>query len=603
MNLRPLLYESIALPTELPRHAKRVKGIEPSSHPWEGRIIAVIRHPRIYIRKSYSTMKRYSILFILSIAVGWMALVPQPANAAESDKLFLHFSDEAIRRGYTAEFNQHDGNPWGNFRLAIVPDLVNERIYLEMKEFDGSYLPTPEGMRLASDYFIYDILREDQKNKDPLILNKPFVLALKFDGIKNYYRKRIYYWNSINELWVPLPSSADYDNGYIRAYTHLPFSRIAIFEDTAELNSYGLEGKASFLSWPSHRDGVASNDYPIGTKLRVRNVNNGKIVDVTVYSTGPFADFNQRLIIDLSRTAFAQIEDTWKGLVRVQVWPIGEGVKVLGVDTYSFDENSSHQESSETQAESGVPEPYPQSKAVIAINEDTEEILYSKNYDTVRPIASLTKLMTASIFLDTGTPFDKIITYSAEDDADGSRLRINDGETLTVKDLFYTTLVGSANNAANALARSTGLLREEFVQRMNDKAEEWKLTHTKFTDVSGLDTGNVSTVYDVARMAKYALKDFRILQGTTTWVYSFSTINTGNPHTIKNTAKEMQDSSLFITGMKTGYLDEAGYTFMFKARSEKDSTNHAITVVLGAASKSQRTSETIDLINYALLKL
>ena len=97
----------------------------------------------------------------------------------------------------------------------------------------------------------------------------------------------------------------------------------------------------------------------------------------------------------------------------------------------------------------------------------------------------------------------------------------------------------------------------------------------------------------------FYFKDFRILQGTTTWSYGFRTINTDIGHTIDNTAKGMRDSSLVITGMKTGYLDEAGYCFILKASTSRDGGD-VITVVLGADSLNQRYAETNDLMNYSL---
>ncbi|MFA5134565.1 MAG: serine hydrolase [Patescibacteria group bacterium] len=527
-------------------------------------------------------MVRYSKILLLSIAVFTGVLLAYPADAETEGRLWLNFTDEAIRRGYTAEFQKADGAAWGDFRLAIVPDLVNERIDLEMKEFSGSYLPTPDGLALVSDYYIYDILREDQANKEPLVLTKPFVLAIKFDS-DTYFRKKIYFWVEPLRQWRELPSSVDYENRYVRAYSHLPFSRIAVFEDPSE-----LEGKASWFRSSRVTYGAASNNYPIGTMLRVRNVDNNKSVDVEVISTGPF-DANR--VIDLTLPAFQQIEESWKGLARVQAWPLEKEVQVLGIDTIAAEPAAT------------VSEPHPASTAVIAISEETGEIIYSKNYDTVLPIASITKLMTAAIFLDTGTPFDKVIAYEAGDSAIGSKLYVSPGETMTVKDVYYTMLVGSANNAANMLARSTGLSREAFVQKMNEKAAAWGLEHTHFVDVSGLDPQNVSTVYEVAQMAKRVLSDFRVLQGTTTWSYSFTTINSEKPHTINNTAEEFQGSELYIAGMKTGYLDEAGYCFMLKARADRSSTNHAITVVLGAGSKTQRNSETNDLMNFALEKI
>lgn len=548
-------------------------------------------------------MKRYSLLITLSIILFGVVLITNSADALLEPQV-VRFSAATIEKGYTIHYNQTTHPEWGNFLVGIYPNLVNEPVTVETKQFDDN-LPDPPGLKRVSDYYIYDILRTDPNNQTPLILNKPFAIAIKLNGISNYYRKRIYYWSGDYDIgWIALPSSADYDNEYIRAFTHLPFSRVAVFEDSSEIDNYSLEGKATYLTWNSHPDGVASNDYPIGTRLRVRNVDNGKIVDVTVYSTGPYADFNQRKIIDLSRTAFSQIEDTHKGLARVQVWPIGDGVKVLGVDTYSFDENKSTSNSSEQI--NSVPEPYPNSTAVIAISEKTGEILYSKNYDMVLPIASLTKLMTASVFLDTNTPFDKVVTYLAEDNTYGAKLYVNPGETMTVKDLFYTTLVGSANNTANALARSTGLSKVEFVKRMNDKAQAWGLTHTNFVDVNGLDPKNVSTVYELALMSSKILSDFRMLQGTTTREYAFRTINTDSPHIIKSTAKGVTDgiinSSWTITGMKTGYLDEAGYCFMLKA-SKSSGLDSVITIVLGAVTTNQRYNETNDLMNYGLSKI
>ncbi|MCH7492580.1 serine hydrolase [Patescibacteria group bacterium] len=526
-------------------------------------------------------MKRYSILASLSI----LGLAFTHVAVAQVEPLLIKFDAPTIIKGYTAEFNRQAHPSWGDFRLAIVPDLVNEEINLNLKKFDGSYLPTPSGKRLVSDYYIYDILRKDQANKDPLILNRPFIVAIKFD-FKNYYRKQIYFWNKPSQTWNPLPSSADYDNGYIRAYSHLPFSRIAVFEDTG-----GVEGRATWYRSSRYRYGVASNDFPMGTKLRVRNVDNGKMVDVEVVSTGPFVPFSERRVIDLTLPAFEQIEEKWKGIARVQVWSLeGEGT-VLGLFTDTPSDGIVTVPS--------LSEPTINASAVISINEKTGEIIYSKNYDSVRSIASLTKLMTAVIFLETDTPWDQVITYQTEDDAVGSRLHISSGETLTVKDLYYTMLVGSANNASNALARSTGLSREEFVQRMNDKAKSWGLANTHFVDVHGLDPANVSTPYEIALMARNAFKDFRILQGTTTWSYGFRTINTDIGHTIDNTAKGMRDSSLVITGMKTGYLDEAGYCFILKASTTRDGGD-VITVVLGADSLNQRYAETNDLMNYSL---
>jgi D-alanyl-D-alanine carboxypeptidase len=541
-------------------------------------------------------MKRYRIVIVLSMLVLGLFAFGSATHAA--DQMWLHFDTATIKRGYTAEYNAPAGGGWGTFRLAIVPDLVNEPVNLNLKTFNCKELPDPgNGLRRVSDCFIYDILREQQQDKSPLKLNRPFILSMKIEDPQNYYRKQIYYWNKPRQTWVPLPSSADYEHGYIRAYTHLPFSRVAVFEDSATTVGYGIEGVTSWYRDTRHPYGAASNDYPLGTKLHVRNVDSGKVVDVEVTSTGPFLPFASRRVLDLSLTAFNQIEERGKGLARIQIWPV-TGI-VLGAETHAPAETKP--------VTLSVPEPHPQSAAVVSIklseNERIKDILYSKNYDQVRSIASLTKLMTAAVFLDTNTPMDKVITYEAGDNTNpaGSRLNVAPGETMTVKDLYFTMLVGSANNAAKALARSTGLSQEEFVRRMNAKAKGWGLAHTHFVEPTGLDPQNVSTVYEVALMAKQAFNRFAILQGTMTPVYGFRTINTSQPHTIKSTETEMFSSPLRLTGMKTGYLNEANYCFVLKARPGDEGTDHdVITVVLGASTRSQSFQETTDVMNYAL---
>lgn len=337
-----------------------------------------------------------------------------------------------------------------------------------------------------------------------------------------------------------------------------------------------MEGLASWYYSSQYQYGATIDNYPLGTKLTVTNLDNGKKVNVEVVSHGLTQSGR---IIDLTLTAFEQIAPKSQGLARVLVEPVGD---VLGIE-----------------APINVPAPTINSKAAIAINEKTGEVLFAKNENDLLPLASLTKIMTATVFLDMKIPWDKVITYQAEDNAIGSTLYVSPGETMTVRDLYYSSLIGSANNATNALARSTGLSRQDFVQRMNDKAKEWGLTKTHFVDVTGLDPNNVTTVSEYAILAKNALKRFELLQGTMARAYSFTTINTQHYHLITNKNKLLY-TSWYITGTKTGYLDEAGNCLMAKARKEKYSSPDVITVVLGSSSDNQRYQETEALINYAL---
>ncbi len=509
-------------------------------------------------------MRKIVNIFFSLILLGTYFFAPLNAQAYD-DPLRLRFAMEAIQHGYTAEYRNAD------FRLAVMPNLVNEAITLEMKQFDGAAeLPLLDGKKLVSDYFIYDIL--SQAGNNPIALNRPLILAVRFQS-DTLYRKVIHYWASNKQQWIPLPSTTDYTGRYVRAYSHLPFSRIAVFEDP---NSF--EGVASWYRDSRYPYGAAIDAYPIGTKLRVTSIENNISIIVQVTSHGLNAPGR---VIDLTSNGFSKLAPLSQGLTRVKVEPV-DGL-VLGLQA------------------PGPAAPAIVSKAAIAINEKTGAILYVKNKDMRLPMASLTKIMTATVFLEMNIPWDKVVTYQAQDNAIGSKLYVNVGDTMTVKDLYYTSLVGSANNATNALVRSTGLSRADFVNRMNAKASAWGLTNTHFADVTGLDPANVTTVGDYAVLATRALKDFRLLQGTTTHSYSFTTINTGVAHTIVNKDK-MVDSSWYISGTKTGYLDEALYCLMTKARKDKLSSPDVITVVLGSGSDAQRYAETNALIQYALSK-
>jgi len=240
-------------------------------------------------------------------------------------------------------------------------------------------------------------------------------------------------------------------------------------------------------------------------------------------------------------------------------------------------------------------DPSIQAETAIAIDARTGKVLYELNADKEWWIASLTKMMTALVFLETDPDFDEVVAYSSEDDTYGGRLYVVDGETMTIRDLFYSMLVGSANNAANTIARVTGMTRDEFVIAMNQKAADLSLTNTIFGDPSGLSLDNRSTVTDYAKFMQTATDNFEILQATTTPVYSFTTINIGSPHSIKNTNK-LLDSGYYFLASKTGYLDESKYNFTSKVRNEDG--DEIITVVLGTDSDWTRWQETSELIDW-----
>lgn len=224
-------------------------------------------------------------------------------------------------------------------------------------------------------------------------------------------------------------------------------------------------------------------------------------------------------------------------------------------------------------------------EAVLVIDVATRETLLSKNAHVQRPLASITKLMTAMVTLDRRVPMARRATITKDDEVGGARLRVASGSTLSVRDIFDAMLVGSANNAANALSRTTRLARKDFVAAMNAKAKAVGLRATAFVEPTGIEPANVSTAEDIAALAfeAFAVPDIR--RATTTAQVTVTTA-ARQVHTVKSTDGLLTDdkNGLYVLGGKTGYLDESLWNFVVKVR---DSRNKPLmVVVLGSDSQA-----------------
>ncbi len=229
---------------------------------------------------------------------------------------------------------------------------------------------------------------------------------------------------------------------------------------------------------------------------------------------------------------------------------------------------------------------------------ESGDFIYQKKSEQKAPIASITKLMSALVFLDTKPDWDAYYQIKEEDRRNGGRIYLFLGEKLKIKDLFYTSLVASGNTATQALVNSTGLTEQEFVEKMNRKARILKLRHTNFDDPVGLSDKSISTPKDVARLVQIALSNKRIKEATLTKNYSYQTQG-GREKNLKTTDQLLENFSALefqIIGGKTGYLEEAGYCFVsgFKNKQDKE----IYTAILGADSKESRFTETKDLVSW-----
>lgn len=227
----------------------------------------------------------------------------------------------------------------------------------------------------------------------------------------------------------------------------------------------------------------------------------------------------------------------------------------------------------------------------------SETPLFEKETDRVIPLASITKLMTALVFLEHNPGFDQSATITASDNSlIGAKLRVPDGEALKVIDLFYTSLTGSANNATQALVHSTGLSGDEFVAKMNEKAQELGLKNTHFVEPTGLSEKNVTSANDLFILAKAAFANPWIKRATTKTNHELVTLTRSQYHNVK-CQNDVLNSYLDVQGTKTGFTYEAGYCQVTQVKGEDG--QEIIVVVLGSESEDSRSQETKAMTEWA----
>ncbi|MFH1078547.1 MAG: serine hydrolase [Patescibacteria group bacterium] len=242
--------------------------------------------------------------------------------------------------------------------------------------------------------------------------------------------------------------------------------------------------------------------------------------------------------------------------------------------------------------------------AAIVMDVTSRKVLYEYKADTPRSAASLTKLMGALVFLDHRPSWNAVVAITKADEVGGGRLRVASGATMTTLDLLYSSITASANNAATAMARVSGLGMKGYVRAMNQKSTAIGLTGTTFVDASGMDPKNITTARDMALIALRAYDADVIRRCATTAEYGFRIRNTGQTKVIKNTndlliGKEYDD--VFVTGGKTGFLYESMYNLAVRLRpmSDKNGKRQLMVVVLGAPARESSFSSANGLAQWA----
>lgn len=198
------------------------------------------------------------------------------------------------------------------------------------------------------------------------------------------------------------------------------------------------------------------------------------------------------------------------------------------------------------------------SSAFYVINQNTGEVLLERNGSAVLPIASITKLMTAMVVLDSGLGLSEqlVITEGDIDRLKGTGSRLSLGTALTREDMLHLALMSSENRAASALARNYPGGEAAFVEAMNVKARLLGLWNTRFHDSTGLNPANVSSPRDLAKLVA-ASASYPLIRQFSTSPERYVDIN-GRTHRFGNTNSLVRSPEWAISVSKTGYISEAG---------------------------------------------
>ena len=482
-----------------------------------------------------------------------------------------------IMLSFTLEASQAAGR---NLQIDVHPLAFTREYNLIVSENSERYKIPWEWEAITP---TYDYAFSTSGFYDP---SRPLEIKIHYSQ-KNNRLKQIFSFDFLSNVWRPVPSIDNPQEQYVSMTTDATNAWLIVLAKPEVMT----EGDAS---WYKFREGLfaASPDFPRGTVLRVHNLNNGKFVDVTVNDYGPDRKIHPDRVIDLDRVAFEKIAPLSAGLAKVRIELLQEapGSQIKPIQQIT-----------------DIPEI--NSSSAIVIKESSGEVLFSKNENQIVPIASLTKLVAAKVFLDTKPDLKKIVTYSRQDEEQNlkycdcqawelARLRVVHGDTLTIENLLYSALIGSANNATETLLRVSGLSRVEFINRMNQIVYDWGAKNTKFIEPTGLSENNVSSAFDYAIISKEVLKDATIAKISSTRSYSFTTINTKRQHNLSNTNQLLRNNNYELSGSKTGYIDEAGYCLMTRAKTNQ---GNVIIVQLNAKTRADSFSDNEKLIRFSNL--
>jgi D-alanyl-D-alanine endopeptidase (penicillin-binding protein 7) len=469
------------------------------------------------------------------------------------------------------------------FKAATSTTGLTPQSEIEMAQLNED-IATPWNLNKISHVYQFDFGTQ--------VLPKTFNIEIGYQEKQALHEyKQVFFYDKNKDSWKPLPTKDYQDKNYVSAEISMSYARVVVLSFPAVITS----GKAS---WYAYKGGLftASPDFPKGSKLRVYNLANNKFVDVIVNDYGPERLKHPDRAVDLDKVAFKKIASTGAGIINVRVEPLeikaDSNGRLMGIP-----------------ANGATVNPALSSQAAIVFRESDQKVIFSKNSTTTLPLASLSKMVAVKTFLDIDNNrnrLSEVVSYKLQDEQnnykyckpwESGKLKLKEGDKLTIKDLIYVSLVGSTNNTVESLVRVSGVSRDRFMNLMNDNVQTWGAKNTSFVEPTGLSPKNVSSALDYAVITKRVNQDPIISAASSVKSYKVKSSGDKAARTIKNTNYLLDLSKYKISSSKTGYLDEAGYCLMTRWQSGTDSL---IAITFNAKTRNASFSETAELMNYSV---
>ena len=233
--------------------------------------------------------------------------------------------------------------------------------------------------------------------------------------------------------------------------------------------------------------------------------------------------------------------------------------------------------------------------AAIIYNPQTGDVLWGQNQHEQRPIASLTKVMTAVTFIADDPDLNREVVVTPADVRNASVTYLRNGDRLTYRDLLHLALIPSDNAAARVLARTSEGSTAAFIDRMNEMARTLGLTNTRYADPSGLDPNNVSSAYDISHLMAFAGADATL--GPIMRMQTADVRTHRGLFTVRSTNKLLGTDGFDVLGGKTGFIRAAGYCLATLLQVPQNGAQVAV-VILGANNSTMRFWDVRHLFNW-----